>query len=69
VVGSEINLPDHISQSLETGFWVKYVPVHKFFDGDPDPGSGINIPDPQKGHSGHRRSLQPNGELFKHEIS
>jgi len=51
--------PDHISESLETIFWVK-IPVPKFFDADPGPGkekirirdekkfgSGINIPDPQ----------------------
>jgi hypothetical protein len=51
--------PDHISESLETIIWVK---IFKFFDADPDPGSGIfltlnpgwekfgsgiNIPDPQ----------------------
>ncbi len=50
-----MNNPDHISQSLETIFWVK---ILKFFDADSefgveknsDPekfGSGINIPDPQ----------------------
>ncbi len=40
--GSGMNNPDHISESLETIFWVK---ILKFFDGDP--GSGmINIPDP-----------------------
>jgi len=58
--GSGINNPDHISESLETIFCVK---ILKFFDVDPgsgmekirtrepgwnsDPGSGINIPDPQ----------------------
>jgi hypothetical protein len=42
--GSGINIPDHISESLETIFGLKIV---KFFDVDPDPGSGINIPDPQ----------------------
>jgi hypothetical protein len=51
--------PDHISESLETIFCVI---ILKLFDGDPgwkkfgygiragkhsDPGSGINIPDPQ----------------------
>jgi hypothetical protein len=53
--------PDHISESLETIFWVK---ILKFFYADPesknsdpgfrvrdgknlDLGSGINIPDPQ----------------------
>jgi hypothetical protein len=49
--GSEsgVNVPDHISESLETVFWVK---ILKFFDADPGSrmgkfGSGINIPDPQ----------------------
>jgi hypothetical protein len=28
--------PDHISERLETTFWVK---ILKFFDADPDPGS------------------------------
>jgi hypothetical protein len=52
--GSGMSNPDHISESLETIFWVKML---KFFDADPgwkkfDPewkklGSGINIPDPQ----------------------
>jgi hypothetical protein len=56
-----MNNPDHISESLETMFWVK---ILKFFDADADPGSGffwprirdpglkkfgsgINIPNPQ----------------------
>jgi hypothetical protein len=58
-----MNIPEHISDSLETIFWVKNT---KFFDADSrsgifltlDPGSGmekfgsgirdkINIPDPQ----------------------
>ncbi len=51
--GSGMNIPDHISVSLETIFWVKN--TYKFFDADPesgiflnqDQGSGINIPDPQ----------------------
>jgi hypothetical protein len=34
--GSGMNNPDHISQSLETIFWVK---ILKFFD--EDPGSGM----------------------------
>jgi hypothetical protein len=34
--GSGINNPDHISESIETNFWVK---ILKFFD--TDPGSGI----------------------------
>jgi hypothetical protein len=33
-----MNIPDHISESLETIFWDK---ILKFFDADPDPGSGI----------------------------
>jgi hypothetical protein len=56
-----MNIPDHISESIETIFGLKIV---KFFDADPDAGSGIyltldpgwkksdsesriNIPDPQ----------------------
>jgi hypothetical protein len=55
--GSGMNNPDHISESLETIFWVR---ILKFFEEDPgwkkfgsgdrknsDSGSGINIPDPQ----------------------
>jgi hypothetical protein len=57
--GSGMNNPDHIFESLETIFWVK---ILKFFDADSvwkkfgsgiqggknsDPGSGLNIPDPQ----------------------
>jgi hypothetical protein len=30
--GSEKNNPDHISESVETLFWVK---IFKFFDADP----------------------------------
>jgi hypothetical protein len=33
--GSEMNNPDHISESLETIFWVK---ILKFFDADPGTG-------------------------------
>jgi hypothetical protein len=33
--GSGMNIPDHISKSLETIFWVK---ILKFVDADPDPG-------------------------------
>jgi hypothetical protein len=36
-LGAGINNPDHISESLETIFWVK-IPVLKFFDADPGPG-------------------------------
>jgi hypothetical protein len=47
-----MNIPNHGSVSLETIFWVK---ILNYFDADPypgsgnlfDPGSGINIPDPQ----------------------
>ncbi len=56
--GSGIKILDQISQSLERIFWVK---ILKFFDADADPdsgsgnlfdpgsdpGSGINVPDPQ----------------------
>jgi hypothetical protein len=42
-----MNIPDHISESLETIFWVK---ILKFFDvnADPDRGSG-NLFDPGSG--------------------
>jgi hypothetical protein len=40
--GSEMNIPDHISESFETIFWVKKL---KFFDADPDLESG-NLFDP-----------------------
>ena len=33
--GSRMNIPGHISESLETIFWVK---ILKFFDADADPG-------------------------------
>jgi hypothetical protein len=33
-----MNIPDHISESVETIFLFK---ILKFFDTDPDPGSGI----------------------------
>jgi hypothetical protein len=36
--GSGMNIPYHISEILETIFWLK---ILKFFDADPDPGSGI----------------------------
>jgi hypothetical protein len=35
ISGSGMNIPDHISESLETIFWVK---IRKFFDADADPG-------------------------------
>ncbi len=37
-LGSGKNIPDHISQSLETFFGLK---IFKFFDTDANPGSGI----------------------------
>ncbi len=37
-LGSGMNIPDHISESLETIFGLK---ILKFFDVDPDPGSGV----------------------------
>jgi hypothetical protein len=33
--GSGMNILDHISESLETIFWVKIVKILKFFDADP----------------------------------
>ena len=54
-----MNNPDHISESLETNFWVKILKfLMRIRDGKnfgsgmekirlQDPGSGINIPDPQ----------------------
>jgi hypothetical protein len=44
-----MNIPDHISESLETIFWVK---ILKFFDADADPGSG-NLFDPRSGNPFH----------------
>jgi hypothetical protein len=32
-LGSGMNIPDHISESLETVVWVK---ILKFFDADPE---------------------------------
>jgi hypothetical protein len=44
---SESGYQDHISESLETTFWVK---ILKFFDADADPGSGIFLTlDPKSG--------------------
>ncbi len=40
--GLTINIPDHISESLKTIFWVK---ILQFFDADADPGTG-NLVDP-----------------------
>jgi hypothetical protein len=45
--GSRMNIPNHISESLETVFWVK---ILKFFDADPYPESDIrNLFDPGSG--------------------
>jgi hypothetical protein len=69
--GSGVNNRDHNSESLKTIFWVKTL---KFFDVDPgsgmekiwirdgkksDPGSGVNIPDPQHWQWGHTFGLLP----------
>jgi hypothetical protein len=43
--GSGMNIPDHISESLETIFWVKII---KFSDADADPESG-KLFDPESG--------------------
>jgi hypothetical protein len=37
---SGMNIPDHISESFETIFWVK---VLKFFDADADPGIFLTL--------------------------
>ncbi len=42
--GSGMNISDHISEILET---ILGLIVIKFFDADPDPGSDIDIQDPQ----------------------
>ncbi len=48
--GSGMNIPDHIFDSSETIFWVK---ILKFFDADPDPGSG-NLFYPRSGMKKNR---------------
>ncbi len=70
--GSGMNIPDHISESLETIFWDK---ILQFFDADPDlgseifvtldpgwkifgPGYGINILNPQHCPSEFRSVLR-----------
>jgi hypothetical protein len=40
-----MNIPDHISESLQTIFWVK---ILKFFDADADPGIFLSL-DPGSG--------------------
>jgi hypothetical protein len=37
--GSGMNIPDHVSESLEKVFGLK---ILKFFDGDPDPESFLS---------------------------
>jgi hypothetical protein len=43
--GSGMNIPDHISESRETIFWLK---ILKLFDADPDPGIFLTL-DPGSG--------------------
>jgi hypothetical protein len=62
--GSGMKYPNHISESLETIFWVK---ILKFFDVDPGSGmkkfgSGINILDPQRCQ---QRTLTPRKLLHR----
>jgi hypothetical protein len=53
-----MNIPGHISDSLETIFWLKMV---EFFYADPDPGSGIFLTlDPG---SGIFLTLDPGSEM------
>ncbi len=40
MVASGKNIPNHISESLETIFWVK---ILKFFDADPDTGIFLTL--------------------------
>ncbi len=50
-MGKKATIPDHISESLETIFWVENTDLGSgiFLSMDPGRkfGSGINIPDPQ----------------------
>jgi hypothetical protein len=41
-----MNIPDHFSESSETVFRAK---IPKFFNADPDPGSGIFLPEIRDG--------------------
>jgi hypothetical protein len=72
-----MNIPDHISESLETIFLVKK--ILEFFDADPDPGAGIFLTlDPGPGmekfksgirgkhHGCHRRSIFSDFLLLMH---
>jgi hypothetical protein len=62
--GSRMNNPGHISESLETIFWVK---ILKFFDAIPDPRSGmerIRIRDKKKLGSGIRDKIPGSASLF-----
>jgi hypothetical protein len=45
--GSGMNNPDHITESLETIFWVKILQFFDAYPGWKKFGSGINIPDPK----------------------
>jgi hypothetical protein len=60
--GSGIYNPDHISESLETIFWVK-IPVLKFFDADP--GSGINRIWIRDKHPGSAILIKISGGLWR----
>jgi hypothetical protein len=61
-----MNIPDHISEGLETIFWVK---ILEFFDADPDPGSGIFLSlDPSKFGSGIRNKHPESATLIKMSV-
>jgi hypothetical protein len=52
-----MNIPDHISESLETIFLVKK--ILEFFDANPDPGAGIFLTlDPGPGMEKFRSGIQ-----------
>ncbi len=61
--GSGMNILEHISESLETIFWVK---IFNFLDADADPGSVMTISDPQ-----HRvrYGTVPHRTVYVHRIS
>ncbi len=60
-----MNIPNHIFEGLDNFFWLKML---KFVDADPDPGSGnlltldpgsgINIPNPQHCLCTEKRGLE-----------
>jgi hypothetical protein len=70
-----MNIPDHIPESLET-ILVKKNTVLKFLDADPgsgffltlDPGSGINIPDPQHWIKNSKKKCVQKDCIKKHAI-